>query len=166
MDADRNYCEMGIGGDILTGFVHEVVYSLYNYWQKRWCTDWIWTVEVLQRWSFVKNSAVEIEYSPNIGCKDGTRAGPGLQVKPEHGRQKCGTACKWAINICTASIPISKDHVHGRQYPIYTANVQTTYVLFMSHVQFVSIIKTNCPDGIPNVYSPWLAFTPIFTVHV
>ena len=61
-------------GHILTGFGHEVVYSLYNYWQKRWCTDWTWTVE----WSFVKNSAVEMEYSPNIDCKDGTRAGHGL----------------------------------------------------------------------------------------
>ena len=47
-------------------------------WQERWCTDWTRTVEMLQRWCFVKISAVEMKYSLNMDCKGGLKAGHGL----------------------------------------------------------------------------------------
>ena len=40
--------------------------------------DGVLTVEVLQGWSFVKISAVAMEYSLNVGCKNGVKAGHGL----------------------------------------------------------------------------------------
>ena len=52
---------------------------LTGHGQEIWYTDDTSTVDVLQRWSFIKIiiSAVEVKYSLNMVCKDEVKAGHG-----------------------------------------------------------------------------------------